>query len=70
MSGVPVILVGAGGHARVLLDALVLSGTTVLGLVDSDPGLAGRKVLGFEVLGGDGGGNPKAVAQIGRDDGT
>jgi len=53
MSGVPVILVGAGGHARVLLDALVLSGTTVLGLVDSDPGLARRKVLGFEVLGGD-----------------
>lgn len=49
----PVILVGAGGHALVLLDALALSRTAVLGLVDTDPALAGRQVLGFAILGGD-----------------
>lgn len=49
----PVILVGAGGHALVLLDALALSHTAVLGLVDTDPALAGRQVLGFAILGGD-----------------
>jgi len=53
MSGIPVILVGAGGHARVLLDALSLLRAVILGLVDADPALTGRKVLGFEVLGGD-----------------
>jgi sugar O-acyltransferase (sialic acid O-acetyltransferase NeuD family) len=53
MSDAPVILVGAGGHARVLLDALSLSGKAILGLVDANPALIGRKILGFEVLGGD-----------------
>jgi len=53
MSDIPVILVGAGGHARVLLDALSLSRAVILGLVDADPALVGRQVLGFEILGGD-----------------
>lgn len=53
MSDAPVILIGAGGHARVLLDALSLSGAAILGLVDKDPALIGQKVLGYEVLGGD-----------------
>lgn len=53
MSDTAVILIGAGGHARVLLDALTLSGAAILGLVDTDPALVGHRVLGFEVLGGD-----------------
>ncbi len=53
MTNAPVILVGAGGHALVLLDALLLTSTVVLGLVDRDPKLAGRMVLGISVLGGD-----------------
>lgn len=53
MTEIPLILVGAGGHARVLLDALSLARAAILGLVDVDPALAGRKILGFEVLGGD-----------------
>lgn len=53
MTEAPVILVGAGGHALVLLEALALARTEVLGLIDSDPTLAGRKLLGFSVLGGD-----------------
>jgi UDP-perosamine 4-acetyltransferase len=53
MSDTPVIVVGAGGHARVLLDVLLLSRAVILGLVDADLALVGHKVLGFEVLGGD-----------------
>ncbi len=53
MTDTPIILVGAGGHALVLLDALMLSQAVVLGLVDSDPKRAGHQVLGVPVLGGD-----------------
>lgn len=49
----PVILIGAGGHARVLLDALELNGAKVLGLVDADASLANRDVMGYPVLGND-----------------
>lgn len=35
--GSPLILLGAGGHARVLLDALRLTGHTVLGAIDPRP---------------------------------
>lgn len=53
MSALPVILIGAGGHALVLLDALVESGRQVLGLVDNEASLHGTTLLGFRVLGGD-----------------
>jgi len=49
----PMILVGAGGHALVLLDALALTRAVVLGLIDTDASAAGRQLLGYEVLGGD-----------------
>lgn len=53
MSDAPIILVGAGGHARVLLDALALAGQRVLGLVDVDVARGGRELLGVRVLGDD-----------------
>jgi sugar O-acyltransferase (sialic acid O-acetyltransferase NeuD family) len=49
----PVIIVGAGGHARVVADALFASGTQVLGFTDPDPALHGRIIDGFPVLGDD-----------------
>lgn len=49
----PIILIGAGGHARVLLDALELNGAKVIGLVDADASLADRDVMGYPVLGND-----------------
>jgi UDP-perosamine 4-acetyltransferase len=49
----PVIVIGAGGHAKVLVDALLLSGVRILGLLDRDPAMAGRDVLGVPVLGGE-----------------
>ncbi|MDT8903839.1 acetyltransferase [Anaeroselena agilis] len=49
----PVIVIGAGGHARILIDALVLTGREVIGIVDADVGRHGDKVLGIPVIGDD-----------------
>ena len=53
MKTTPVIIVGAGGHGRVLLDALVQTGSEVIGLCDSDAGRHGGTIHGLPVLGGD-----------------
>lgn len=45
------ILLGAGGHARVLIDAARRLGLRVVGLVDDDPQLAGASLDGVGVLG-------------------
>lgn len=49
----PVIVIGGGGHARVLIDALLASSVTVAGIADPDPSLVSTKILGVPVLGGD-----------------
>jgi sugar O-acyltransferase (sialic acid O-acetyltransferase NeuD family) len=48
-----VIIVGCGGHARVLMDALSLQGVAVAGLTDADATRHGQRISGFEVLGDD-----------------
>lgn len=53
MKKLPVILIGAGGHAKELLDALDLSGMEVIGLTDLDASRAGQQVGGVPILGGD-----------------
>lgn len=51
---VRVVGLGAGGHARVVLEALLArGGSHVVGLLDPRPELAGTRVLGVPVLGGD-----------------
>ncbi len=47
------ILLGGGGHARVLLDSLRLLSVEVLGIVEKDPGGVMKRVLGVPVLGPD-----------------
>lgn len=47
----PVVVLGAGGHAKVVLEVLREAGETVVGLTDADP--APRAVLGAPVLGTD-----------------
>lgn len=49
----PVIIVGAGGHGRVLADALLAAGRTVAGFVDASPALHGSTIMGLPVLGDD-----------------
>lgn len=50
---VPVIVIGAGGHAAVVADALREAGTEVLGFTDSDVRLHGTMRIGLPVLGDD-----------------
>ena len=52
MSRKPLIIIGAGGHAKVLIDALIESEWEIVGLVD--PSIkAGTDYMGFPVLGND-----------------
>jgi len=48
-----IIILGAGGHAKVLIEALLASSAVIKGIVDSNPTLAGSRILGVPVLGGD-----------------
>lgn len=47
------IIIGSGGHAAVVADALLASGEDVIGLTDLDSRRHGKKVCGLPVLGGD-----------------
>jgi len=49
----PIIIIGAGGHAKVLIEALLASSVVIAGIVDSDIALAGINIFGVPVLGGD-----------------
>jgi len=49
----PVIILGAGGHGKVVADALLLEGRQILGFVDPDPAVHGLVHLGLKVLGAD-----------------
>jgi len=49
----PLIILGAGGHAKVLIDALRLQSVKILGIADADHGKKGQLRLGVPVLGGD-----------------
>lgn len=48
-----VIIVGAGGHAAVVADALLAAGQCVLGFIDNNAALQGSRLCGLPVLGGD-----------------
>ncbi|HEV7159122.1 MAG TPA: acetyltransferase [Caulobacteraceae bacterium] len=47
----PVVILGAGGHARVVIELIIASGGTVAALTDRDP--TPREVLGVPVVGDD-----------------
>ena len=49
----PVIIIGAGGHSKVLIDALQLSCHKIIGIVDTDPDKKGTSILGIPVIGDD-----------------
>jgi UDP-perosamine 4-acetyltransferase len=49
----PVIILGAGGHAKVLIDTLRLRSIQLLGIADADPNKKGQLLLDAPVLGGD-----------------
>lgn len=49
----PIIILGAGGHAKVLIDALRLLSVEILGLTDADPGKRSQLLLDVPVIGSD-----------------
>jgi UDP-perosamine 4-acetyltransferase len=51
MASAPVVILGAGGHAKVVIELIRSGGGVVSGLVDRDP--APRSVLGAPVVGDD-----------------
>lgn len=53
MKRLPVIVLGAGGHAKVLIDMLRLSGVEILGITDVEAGKHGSIFAGLGVMGGD-----------------
>jgi UDP-perosamine 4-acetyltransferase len=51
MADGPVVILGAGGHAKVVVELLRACGQTIVGLLDADP--TPRQVLGVDVIGDD-----------------
>lgn len=51
MSGEQVLMLGAGGHAKVVIELLRAGGQTVGAILDADP--RPRQILGVPVIGGD-----------------
>jgi sugar O-acyltransferase (sialic acid O-acetyltransferase NeuD family) len=49
---VSVVILGAGGHAKVVADILALNGVEIAGYLDDDERLHGGCLLGYPVLGG------------------
>ncbi len=49
----PVIVIGSGGHAKVVVDALLHEGRNIFGITDSDPTRIGDKLLGVPIIGDD-----------------
>ena len=53
MTDTVIIVIGSGGHAAVVVDALLAAGTRVLGFTDADAAQHGRMLCGLPVLGDD-----------------
>jgi len=49
----PVLIIGGGGHAKVLIDSLRLCSVPILGIIDADPSKAGGECSGIRIIGGD-----------------
>lgn len=49
----PVIVIGGGGHAKVLIDAMMGQSFKIIGITDRDKGRWGCKIMDIPVIGGD-----------------
>lgn len=47
----PVIVIGGGGHAKVLIDALIKQNITILGITETDNNSSNKFILGFPSIG-------------------
>ncbi len=53
MKSKPVIILGAGGHSKVLIDVLKLFNTTIAGITDPNISLHGKSIMEVPVIGND-----------------
>lgn len=53
MRTLPIIVIGAGGHAKVLIDALLGQDKDIIGIVDKEVSKLEEDVLGVQVIGAD-----------------
>jgi len=53
MFNLSIIVIGAGGHAKVLIDTLLYQHRNIIGIVDCDSSKIGTTVLGVPIIGGD-----------------
>lgn len=53
MTKKPMIILGAGGHSKVLIDALQRQSANIIGITDPDPSKIGENILGVPVIGDD-----------------
>jgi sugar O-acyltransferase (sialic acid O-acetyltransferase NeuD family) len=49
----PILIIGAGGHAKVLADALMAAGRNLIGFTDTDAARHGQRLLGLPIFGSD-----------------
>lgn len=49
----PVIIIGSGGHSKVLIDVLLLNKVNILGIAYADLSQRGKSLLGISVIGDD-----------------
>lgn len=49
----PVLIVGGGGHAKVIIEVLRLRAITILGIIDTDAAKLGTEVSGIRIIGDD-----------------
>lgn len=49
----PILVLGAGGHSKVLINALLEQDLDILGIIDSDTSKIGMEILGIKVIGND-----------------
>ncbi|NMA73216.1 MAG: hypothetical protein GX963_03450 [Bacteroidales bacterium] len=49
----PILILGAGGHAKVLIDILVLQRREIIGILDPDISRIGQEILGVKIIGDD-----------------
>jgi len=60
----PVIIIGAGGHGKVVADALAAMGRDIRGFLDADAARWGNTVNGIQVLGDDGMLDPRDSEEV------
>ena len=59
----PIIIIGTGGHAKVLIDTLKSQSANIIGVTNPAPELYGKDIMGIPIIGDD-----ESILQYGIND--